>query len=920
MIKPPVRRDEWFVTSLMFSYIFGTLMFYYVLKPLRSGLFLKNFPSSHLPYAYFLTAFLAGTIATLIFKLHGRLSLIKMLTGINLAIIATLLYFRWAMGRNISFIPYIYFVYVQIVSVLSTTQFWLLAGYIYDSQQSKRIFPLLASGAIFGAMAGSAIPGFLSARLSTQSMLLICIGICSLLIMISLIAWRHRRPEAERADARKFREPRDRISDLLRLAFGSHHLTLMIILIFLTLIASQISDWQVDAAAQAHYSDVYSHLSQNELKAAMESSVNELRGRFYFFTNIIGLTLQATLTGLVVRRFGIGAAILFLPAGLFLTSIGVFLLPTLYMAVLSLGSNSVFRYSINRVGLELLWLPLSPEARKKTKVFIDVFVDRFGRAVAGVIILAMTGTVVTLGLRGTAIAIALLCAACVAVCIMLRRSYVEAFRQKLARHEVDLTEIRRYVNDPASVRLLTAALESGQERRVIYSLRLLQSIRGVDFSDKLLPLIGDPSPLIRAEAARTMVALPDFDPSLGERLLSDPSDAVREAAVEYLCSHADPDTGARIQMLLQHEHPAARKATARWLADNPSTPYIPSASRLQELLGLQDTDARTTAARLSARLPMQDGIRLLRSSLQDPDPGVAAAAARAAGKAGLLDVVIDITRMLPDRSLRPAARDALVSYGARIAGTLGDILADPKQDIKLRREIPWVLSRIEVPRSLEVLLDSLAASDERLKYRIIKALNRLHEQRPDQQIPLKAVEAHIYAEARSYYELLTSLQSLSTASDGQPRALLVRSLREHTDRHLEAVFRLLGLHYSQRDIYAAYLALRARHADRRASAIEFLDSMLQKDLKAILLPLIEEKSVDRIIERASRLFGLQVPDPEEAIGSLLHQEDPWLKSCALHEIGTKRLGKFTDACRALAGERDPLIRETAAWAVAQLAR
>ena len=912
MLRLPVRKGERLVTALMFCYIFGALTFYYILKPLRSGLFLKSFPASQLPYALFLTAFFAGTLATLIFKLHRRVSLIKLMTGINLVIIATLFYFRWAMGKEIAYLPYVYYVYVQIISVLSTAQFWLLAGYIYDNLQSKRIFPLLGAGAIAGAMAGSFIPAFMSAHLNTQSMLLICIGACGLLIALSQAAWRFRRPGADRIETRKFEESKDRAIDLLRLAFGSRHLSLMILLIFLTLIASQISDWQLNAASQA----AYKHLPKDQ----MESAINELWGRFYFFTNIIGILLQATLSGFIVRRYGISAAILFLPISLFFTSIGVFLLPTLSMAALCLGSNSVFRYSINRVGLELLYLPLAPEARKKIKLFIDVAVDRLGRAVAGVIILAMTGAVVTLGLRGTSAAMILVCGACVAVCLLLRTSYVGAFRQKLARHEVDLTEVRRYVNDPASVQLLTAALEGQQERRVLYALRLLQSIRGVDFTDKLLPLTEHASPLVRAEAARTLAALPEAQWAAAERLLADSSDAVRDAAVEYVCSRAGTAAPERIELLLHHAQPQVRNAAARCLAESPAIPFQPSPELVRDWMGNKESGANTTriaAAYLAGRLRAREAVPLLRSCIEDPDPKVVAAAVLAAGKAGHLDLAIDITRLLTTHRLRSTVREALVSYGSRIAGMLGDILADPQHDIELRREIPWVLSRIPAQRSAEVLVDGLGENDRLLKYGIVKALNRLHEQRPELPIPCEAVQAHIYSEARIYYETLCIHQSLSSSGDGDSRALLVRSLDEHLDEYLEIIFRLLGLHYSQKDIYSAYRAMKENKADARASAIEFLDSILQKDLKTILLPLLEERSAERAIQRASRIFGLEIPAPEEALRLLLHQNDRWLKSCALHEIGARKLPGLSDLCRSLVSDRDPLVGQTAAWASAR---
>src|SRR5206468_10986192 len=69
-----LRPGEGFITALMFFHIFATLTFYYILKPMRSSFFLKNLPSSKLPFAYILTAILAGTLTTLVFKFSRRIS------------------------------------------------------------------------------------------------------------------------------------------------------------------------------------------------------------------------------------------------------------------------------------------------------------------------------------------------------------------------------------------------------------------------------------------------------------------------------------------------------------------------------------------------------------------------------------------------------------------------------------------------------------------------------------------------------------------------------------------------------------------------------------------------------------------------------------------------------------------------------
>ncbi|HYR89677.1 MAG TPA: MFS transporter [Terriglobia bacterium] len=907
----PLKPGEGLVTALMFFYVFGALTLYYILEPLRAGLFLKNVPSSQLPYMYFLIAVVAGTIAVITFKLSQRSSAIALLTGTNLAIFGTLFYFRIAMGREIWYLPYLFYVYVKIVSVLSTAQFWLLAGYIYDNRQAKRIYSVLGVGASLGAVAGSTVPAFLSKRLSTESMLMICMGVCVVLIVLSQIAWRYRRPDAETRTRSQVREEsKDKLAAPWTMILGSRHLLMMVSLILLTLVTSQIADWQLMDAVQKTYR------ASGDVEA-----IGGFFGWFNLVTNTLTIVVQFLVTGFVVNRFGILATIIFLPAGLLLSSFAIFVYPSILTAALARGTDTISRYTVNRAGLEMLYLPMATAVRKRLKLFLDVFVDRTGRAIAGVVILVFTSSYFPYGLRGTAAVAMVLTFLCVLACLQLRKTYISAFRQQLMRREVELVDVSHYVGDPAAIGLLVGALDGANERQILYSLQLLQSARGADFSRQLLPLLAHSSPHVREEAVRTLQALPQDHAAEAEQMLADSADGVRAAAIDYLCLHDAAGPLRRLESLFKHDTIEVRLGAARW-ASTHSVPGFQAPldfiRRLMAFDGGHATDARAAAAALTVHLPDRDAIELLRQLIEDPAPEVAAAAATAAGKAGHLKLVFNVVNMLPVRRLRSAGREALLCYGERIVGTLGDLLNDKQTEFALRRELPWVLGRIPVKRSMDLLIDNLATEDAVLKFRCVKALNRLHETNPELPTPIAGIKGSIYAETRAYYEALSICHAVGWSGDGDSNSLLVRALRECMDEKLEVIFRLLGLAYAQKDIYSAYLALKGTRADRRSAAIEFLDNVLRDNLKSIILPLLEESSVNALLDRAKSLFKIQVPRREDALRGLLAQPDDWLAACALHEIGEKRIRELADSSRALAAGGNPLKQETAAWALAQM--
>ena len=897
-----LRPSEVRITSVMFLYIFGVLTFHYILKPLRAGFFLQSFPARDLPYAYMLTAVLAGTIATLVFRYGQQVSLIALITATNVGIILTLLFFRWAMGRELALLPYVYYVYVQTVSAVAMAQFWLLAARVYDSRQAKRTYSLLGAGGIAGAIAGSFVPGFLSDYLSTESMLLICIGIMIGLTGLSRVAWRGRQKvSVRRGEERERDASRDRFRGLCGMVSDSRHLRLMAALVLLTVIGSQLAEWQLSEAVQTHYAD----LAGTE----QGSQINAFFGRFYLVTNVLGILLQVAATGFIVQHFGILAALLFLPIGLLLGGLGVFLVPGLVTVTLTRGNDAALRYSMNRTSLELLYLPLSPMIRERLKVFVDVFIDRVGRAFAGVMILVLTSSFFPVGLRGTALVIMMATGASIVIAIRVRRTYVEEFRQQIERSEVDLSEMTNFVTDPASVQMLIGALGSSEDRRVLYALKLLQSGKNIDFASQLVPLFGHRSPLVRAEALRTLPVLKGNFESDAHPLLFDEDDTVRAAAVHYLLRN-DPNL---LDDMLWHQDLRIRLAAASWAAWHAPKEFQARNDVVDSLLASRESEVRIAGAKLASRLAEERATSVVGGVLGSAELELAGTAAESAARLGALSLTEPIIEMLAQPVLRKYAKAALVGYGPAVSAELDSALGDPSRQLAVRREIPWVLSRIGGSESARSLVKNLNSKDRLLRYRIVKGLNHIHKHEPKVLDSGPVIAHEINRETRNYYEALTVCRALRDDD-----SLLSRTIRERLDRDLELIFRLIGLQYPQKDIYFAYSALRSEQRDRRAAALDFIDNVLRADLKSIILPLLEEGSTGHHFNRAAERFGIEISGTEDALKLVLEQSDSWLTACALYEVGRRNMTQMLETCRRLAQEGDSLVRESAGWALGQL--
>jgi len=148
-------------------------------------------------------------------------------------------------------------------------------------------------------------------------------------------------------------------------------------------------------------------------------------------------------------------------------------------------------------------------------------------------------------------------------------------------------------------------------------------------------------------------------------------------------------------------------------------------------------------------------------------------------------------------------------------------------------------------------------------------------------------------------------------------ALLSKTLRDRQDRHRARTFALLAALSPRAGIETLAANLREPDAARRANAIEVLDAVVDRDLRARLIPLVDESP------RYAKLAAVPIPLPkhtrDEWVDVLLADPAPWVLACTAYYAGVHRIGSATARLRELAGHADATVRESAALALAELA-
>jgi ATP:ADP antiporter, AAA family len=136
---------------------------------------------------------------------------------------------------------------------------------------------------------------------------------------------------------------------------------------FLYEINSQILDYQYSTAAEA-------------LQGA--GGTQAFFGRVGTIVGAISVVTQLFLVSFIVRRFGITAALLVLPAAMAVASGIYFVTPILTTAALLTISDNSFNYSIYQTAREMLYVPTSDDVKYKARAFINMLVQRVGKGAA----------------------------------------------------------------------------------------------------------------------------------------------------------------------------------------------------------------------------------------------------------------------------------------------------------------------------------------------------------------------------------------------------------------------------------------------------------------------------------------------------------------------------------------------------------
>lgn len=931
-----IRAGEGLKVSLMFFYGFLIIASLSVLKPVRNSLFLVKLGVEKLPVVYILVALFSAVVASIYARYARKVKLIRLIMATLSISILSLLLFWYLLESDLrgDWLKYTLYIWVAIFGVITGTQFWILANDIFNAREAKRLFGLIGAGAISGGVFGGILTYQLAPRISSENLIFLCVGFLIVCQFLVWIVWKksdhvvYRDRSARRRQAAKVQSS----DNPFKLVFSSRHLTYLTGIISLGVIVAHLVDFQFSALAKAAYPDA--------------DRLTAFFGLISSTLNIIAIAIQIFLTNRIIKNLGVAASLFFLPVALLVGTIAIFISPALWSAIMVKIGDGGFKHSINKASTELLILPIPSEVKVKAKTFIDVFIKNFAKGFGGIILIAMTA-----GLGFSVQHISLIAIAMIILWIFLilriKSEYIDSFRTAIEKRSIVLSEQSLNLEDAAVFQNFMKILEGNNERQILYVLKLLLGVKSKDLIPHLEALIKHPSLEVKTAVLRMALDYEELNFAAEATSLTNNDDlTVKTAAIQYLYKTAEKSKETLQAFLDSKDYKtqiaAVVCAANEWIENKESRKEIDLRILLDEMIAkfqeeTEDEEKKNilkiSTAEIIGQAKDPGLFPYLHLFAEDSSPEVRRAAIISIGQTPDNEFIPVLLKNLDTRHVRKYARESLAEYGEDIIAILTKLLEQSDEDYGKRLAIPKVLSLIGSQKSVNLLSKNLSIEDIPLRFQIIKALNKLRVKHPELKFDQSLIKQRILVEIDLYKSILYSwlqqnqnvlskntTQRLRNASSQNNRArlLLVLALEERLEDSFERIFRLLGLKYSPKDMFNAYLGLASNKATLKANAIEFLDNVLEASLKKMIVPLVETSRPEVLAKESYMFSRFKIPTEEDAIRSILVGDDNWLKACTLYLIATIRQEKYADAIEKLTEASDSIVRETAEFSLRRI--
>ena len=811
--------------------------------------FLKRFGVEYLPVVYIAnsisTFFIMGVISGIMARLPGSRLLTYMLVFCGTSVAG--LRFIVPLGFDLLY-PVLFILKTQ-YEVLLGLVFWNLANDLFNTRQSKRLFPLITAGGVLGGVIGSFATPFLARTISLDNLMFAYLG-STMLAAAAVQRMGVQFPTLLFPDnkAMKTKSRSSLIGELKKILPVIRESKLVRVLIVLTLLPNvviPIMNYQFNFAIDQQF--------------ATEGGMIKFFGYFRGALNIISL-IVLLFVGRLYGRWGLPVALMFHPFNYLLAFAAFLLRFDIFSAMYARISTIVLRTTINNPARAVLVGIVPTTYRAVVRPFLRGTVVRVGVLIGSGLIMASKSFVHP---RYLSIVAILFVGTWVVATLLLKKGYAKILLELISRNMLDLKSMEEgdvnqvFMDKKVQSQLVQAFISARGNDRLWYA-DLLKKL-GIENLDAYILSV------IEEEDDRTRIGLLSLlTPSAGQE------------AAHVFRALADP--GKRDLMV------AIMKASYRMPAE------VSSSFNLEVFETSQDPEVKAYALIGLYRGAPGEYKGVIDSWLGSKEASARKAGIIAAGEAGDGSYVPILRKMLNsegDVSSIPVILEGLKRLGdSELNVSAFTYLSHPVEAVRISAlQAIEIGDDDELRRVIAMLNDSSLQVNERAKHKVqassyqnaqvlvesfIIPRRKVREGIFDLLESLDIKDLDFFRFARSQLEeayiCLAEAEALHLLPESQERDLIIGHLDQKKWLQLENMLRVLAIQDRSGKMRIIWRGISSSDPRQRSNSLEALDDVMDYSLSRILMPLLEDLPPSQCLAIGKKNFSL--PEFDSDAGAL----------------------------------------------------
>ena len=835
-----INPGEGLPTLILFIYYFAFVAIIITGSAARDAYFLNMVDRDYLPLMFLAVAI----VLTLVIEIYSRLSknrdLIQTTTISGLVFAFSLVFIQNQLEGWV--IPFLY-VWMEVITVITITQFWILAADVFNPRQAKRLFGLLgAGGALAAIIIGSSIKYYVS-LFGSENLLFATIGFLGIVILMANLIRPYRNTNELKIHSTK--KDKKQQSDKL----FTPYLKSLAVIIGLAAIVSRIIDYQFKMTAVAVF--------------PLQDDLVNFFGKYYAITGIATMIIQLFITSRLLSRFGVLIAILILPISLMIGSLGFFLSPILAAVFLSKFSDQVFKFTVHNASIQLFWIPVKNTIKTKLKPIIEGSIRAGLEGVSGILIFIAV-TIFNTPIHYLSLSIVLISIYWINKSFSLKKLYVDALQSAIEKRQLNFEELTLDIQDQTMVKTIETALNNSDESQQIFALDIIKDIPLTPWKQSLNRLLKEGDVTVKKE----ILNISFYD----ENIIND------QRIINLIQADKDLDAEA-IEIAGKRKLSAALPIINKHLKNPEKEKRIVAAAAIRNIKPESSSEAKTLLINafdssnekikpLAIKQMSYDNEILpddkLIQYLNDSSYVIRNAALSVAKTRRSPEFLPEIIHSLADPRSAIPARTALTIYNEQdVIKFLIQYSQDSNTQKSLVIGIIRTLKNYPTKQSIGLILSRINPKTPPIQVEAVDALIHLAREIPLEEEDITITKDELIKTAKYAYEKIIALSQIEDSKDNQ----LLRHFLQNEIRRLIPVIMKLGIIDKPETPIETYIQyVLNEESDKLPYVLEFLENIFSIEDREIVNSLIDTISIDEKCEIARKRFDRLTTDLNQFLG------------------------------------------------------